>query len=121
MIRLPPRCTRTDTLFPYTTLFRAVAEVAEEIGAPGGAGEEGGIDLAAVEAGHRPAVEPERACGNDEVGALQAAVAHRGLLDQRVLAGEHLAAVALRRQLREMLVEFQVVGDARGEIGGAHV
>src|SRR3546814_19567648 len=23
MIRLPPRSTRTDTLFPYTTLFRA--------------------------------------------------------------------------------------------------
>src|SRR3546814_17091317 len=26
MIRRPPRSTRTDTLFPYTTLFRAVAE-----------------------------------------------------------------------------------------------
>src|SRR3546814_20408584 len=26
MIRLPPRSTRTDTLFPYTTLFRSVAE-----------------------------------------------------------------------------------------------
>src|SRR3546814_3985367 len=25
MIRLPPRSTRTDTLFPYTTLFRSVA------------------------------------------------------------------------------------------------
>src|SRR3546814_7346058 len=25
MIRPPPRSTRTDTLFPYTTLFRAVA------------------------------------------------------------------------------------------------
>src|SRR3546814_15480291 len=26
MIRLPPRSTRTDTLFPYTTLFRATAK-----------------------------------------------------------------------------------------------
>src|SRR3546814_17333185 len=26
MIRRPPRATRTDTLFPYTTLFRSVAE-----------------------------------------------------------------------------------------------
>src|SRR3546814_18693109 len=104
MIRLPPRCTRTDTLFPYTTLFRAVAEVAEEVGAPGGAGEEGGIDLVAVKAGHRPAVEPERACGNDEVGTLQAAVAHRGLLDQRLLAGEDLAAVAVGRQDRKRVV-----------------
>src|SRR3546814_8290762 len=25
MIRLPPRSTRTDTLFPYTTLFRSVS------------------------------------------------------------------------------------------------
>src|SRR3546814_13104365 len=27
MIRLPPRSTRTDTLFPYTTLFRSAAGV----------------------------------------------------------------------------------------------
>src|SRR3546814_17716695 len=26
MIRLPPRSTRTDTLFPYTTLFRSLLE-----------------------------------------------------------------------------------------------
>src|SRR3546814_15127135 len=26
MIRLPPRSTRTDTLFPYTTLFRSKLE-----------------------------------------------------------------------------------------------
>src|SRR3546814_5261248 len=28
MIRLPPRSTRTDTLFPYTTLFRSVRDLA---------------------------------------------------------------------------------------------
>src|SRR3546814_15255663 len=28
MIRRPPRATRTDTLFPYTTLFRSVEEIA---------------------------------------------------------------------------------------------
>src|SRR3546814_11051158 len=28
MIRRPPRSTRTDTLFPYTTLFRSVVSVA---------------------------------------------------------------------------------------------
>src|SRR3546814_14801870 len=27
MIRRPPRSTRTDTLFPYTTLFRSVASL----------------------------------------------------------------------------------------------
>src|SRR3546814_12528056 len=29
MIRRPPRSTRTDTLFPYTTLFRSDREAAE--------------------------------------------------------------------------------------------
>src|SRR3546814_8168194 len=28
MIRLPPRSTRTDTLFPYTTLFRSPPDLA---------------------------------------------------------------------------------------------
>src|SRR3546814_1851791 len=27
MLRLPPRSTRTDTLFPYTTLFRALVRI----------------------------------------------------------------------------------------------
>src|SRR3546814_1206083 len=30
MIRRPPRSTRTDTLFPYTTLFRSLAQDAAE-------------------------------------------------------------------------------------------
>src|SRR3546814_8288126 len=38
MIRRPPRSTRTDTLFPYTTLFRslAVAEIMRRAGVPAG-------------------------------------------------------------------------------------
>src|SRR3546814_854817 len=32
MIRRPPRSTRTDTLFPYTTLFRALQVVLQEAG-----------------------------------------------------------------------------------------
>src|SRR3546814_4824472 len=31
MIRRPPRSTRTDTLFPYTTLFRSLREIESEI------------------------------------------------------------------------------------------
>src|SRR3546814_14413569 len=31
MIRRPPRSTRTDTLFPYTTLFRSYAKVDKTI------------------------------------------------------------------------------------------
>src|SRR3546814_612855 len=32
MIRRPPRSTRTDTLFPYTTLFRSAEEMADRVG-----------------------------------------------------------------------------------------
>src|SRR3546814_3217340 len=40
MIRRPPRSTRTDTLFPYTTLFRS-----SQVQAPAaGAGRRGGAD-----------------------------------------------------------------------------
>src|SRR3546814_12054534 len=31
MIRRPPRSTRTDTLFPYTTLFRSAEAVAHQV------------------------------------------------------------------------------------------
>src|SRR3546814_4927964 len=31
MIRRPPRSTRTDTLFPYTTLFRSLAQLLEVV------------------------------------------------------------------------------------------
>src|SRR3546814_3677780 len=31
MIRRPPRSTRTDTLFPYTTRFRSFAGIAEKV------------------------------------------------------------------------------------------
>src|SRR3546814_16898138 len=34
MIRRPPRSTRTDTLFPYTTLFRSVQASAQFAGEP---------------------------------------------------------------------------------------
>src|SRR3546814_11757944 len=33
MIRRPPRSTRTDTLVPYTTLFRSVGEAGPDFGA----------------------------------------------------------------------------------------
>src|SRR3546814_1343694 len=32
MTRRPPRSTRTDTLFPYTTLFRSVGRLAVTVG-----------------------------------------------------------------------------------------
>src|SRR3546814_12235729 len=38
MIRRPPRSTRTDTLFPYTTLFRSALEPRLELALDAGAG-----------------------------------------------------------------------------------
>src|SRR3546814_16249959 len=74
MIRLPPRSTRTDTLFPYTTLFRSVRD---EVGAgihvddPRLRGIDGAVPAAA-----------ERLVQRDVVGG------DRNLaLDQRVLGG----------------------------------
>src|SRR3546814_329173 len=48
MIRRPPRSTRTDTLFPYTTLFRSEVRFAD---AGGGVEIEGGEGLACGQAG----------------------------------------------------------------------
>src|SRR3546814_20389578 len=51
MLRRPPRATRTDTLFPYTTLFRSQARPAE-------AGAGGAVGL--VEAGLEDEVDAQR-------------------------------------------------------------
>src|SRR3546814_5106570 len=63
MIRRPPRSTRTDTLFPYTTLFRSRQ--------PGGDEGVGGVERRVhIE---RPAAEHHRDDGN----ALRLQLAHR--------------------------------------------
>src|SRR3546814_1927419 len=81
MIRRPPRSTRTDTLFPYTTLFRShraqdVARTVERADA----GAAGGIEEAAVKAhaklvrvepyGYRP-VERRRSRSEEHTSELQ--------------------------------------------------
>src|SRR3546814_3385643 len=52
MIRRPPRSTRTDTLFPYTTLFRSGARLAF-------AGHTVTLDIAEVSAGAADALSAE--------------------------------------------------------------
>src|SRR3546814_5318815 len=49
MIRRPPRSTRTDTLFPYTTLFRSVADMSGATWQyePGGSGGPGHVQRVA--------------------------------------------------------------------------
>src|SRR3546814_12654425 len=56
MIRRPPRSTRTDTLFPYTTLFRSPG-VLYRAGVVAGAGYEPAVGRQTA-ARHRPARTP---------------------------------------------------------------
>src|SRR3546814_7752294 len=49
MLRRPPRSTRTDTLFPYTTLFRSSVPLSRPTSSPGMASRNREISAAAPE------------------------------------------------------------------------
>src|SRR3546814_15848423 len=123
MIRRPPRSTRTDTLFPYTTLFRS-DEIAQEIlrdivdhprlhradkplERVGGRGGPGIYRLEHHEHQREQDDHPEGRMQHDIVDALRPA-AHRGLADDR---GASKSARAL--------VQRDVTGFGRSE--EAHV
>ena len=91
----------------------AKADVDQEIRFRRPAGEELRIDLGVVEAAHRPGVEPDRAQRQQQIGALQRAVAKGRRLDQRRVADEPGARVGRRIEPRQMLVELRVMGDDR--------
>src|SRR3546814_16431663 len=114
MIRRPPRSTRTDTLVPYTTLFRSL--LAHRLG--GGQRSAGGRELHA-DGGARLTIQPA-----GEVVALAAD------LDVRDVAQTHAGAVGVRAQhdgakLRrrgELPLHQDAGADLlRGKIGRAHV
>src|SRR3546814_17614309 len=67
MIRRPPRSTRTDTLFPYTTLFRsleAALHEADHLVAPAGRQDEVGVVVVELQQPLAPGGEAE------EIGLL---------------------------------------------------
>src|SRR3546814_7470178 len=73
MIRRPPRSTRTDTLFPYTTLFRSGEEgdqrdEREDDHHPGPGGEEGAVERRRREHGDDSGVDGERDPGEQHRG-----------------------------------------------------
>src|SRR3546814_2597452 len=82
MIRRPPRSTRTDTLFPYTTLFRAGGGVGAGAALPG---DRGGAVRAAVAGGVAVA---GAAAGGGGAGAVGVgAGGERGAARDRAVAG----------------------------------
>src|SRR3546814_18507642 len=104
MIRRPPRATRTDTLFPYTTLFRSAdaAHVEQVLGdiAPAGL-EVGDIGRLAEDLAHVHQVEVDPRLGRDRrqvqagIGRAAGPRADGGGVLER-LAGDDFARPELR-------------------------
>src|SRR3546814_20847220 len=86
MIRRPPRSTRTDTLFPYTTLFRSA---------------HGAVVVEAV---------AEMGIAADHMRRLQGGAGHR-VMDTAALAGD-LAARHVRPLLLGVIHEGHTFGNA---------
>src|SRR3546814_13323751 len=96
MIRRPPRSTRTDTLFPYTTLFRSQANAESTRIIEHG--------KARIEAERQQAITSLRA----EVGSLATGLAGR-------IVGESLDDAALQSPVvARFLAELEADGAANG-------
>src|SRR3546814_11177437 len=116
MIRRPPRSTRTDTLFPYTTLFRSagrVGVVIEKVEADGGALEAGHV-LADVEIGGDAQIIGRPQAG----GAADEAVAPRLLGEEvDVAAGRSAAGLGGGGALHHLdLLDVERVASVAAEI-----
>src|SRR6202040_482734 len=97
LVEIEPRTARK---YPWGI---AVAEIAEEIRLDPPAGEKLGVDFGVVEAGHRAGVEAQGARGYDEVGALQAAVAHRRHRRERRIGEPQLCLGFMRKEPRHLV------------------
>src|SRR3546814_13960475 len=109
MIRRPPRSTRTDTLFPYTTLFRSHRHVAEQF-----VPDYRNMLAQILEAGFDPGGE-RRIAGQRNPDAQSGA--EHGRLEDAPIMFDHAVEPDLDRVLREL-------GDIEAEIeqiGRAHV
>src|SRR3546814_14813496 len=115
MIRRPPRSTRTDTLFPYTTLFRSIEHVEA---AARGAQPRKGVD-AAVVAGQDGKLGADIGSGIAPGGAAAiVAVEARGIAP---MAEKQLAGAERRLDLADGERAVAMAEPDRGEIGRAHV
>src|SRR3546814_16472693 len=83
MIRRPPRSTRTDTLFPYTTLFRSADARGQRLEEPDVRDRAGQVDVAHALAAH---------LGQGDLGAALFAH-HAAVLHALVLAAQALVVL----------------------------
>src|SRR3546814_10770213 len=131
MIRRPPRSTRTDTLFPYTTLFRSLAEplarlsaavtgldAAPENIAPAAAhADQSGLDIA-YRAGELAALAGTRfdlvTCLEVIEHVADVAAFVRGLAD--VLADDGLLIVSTPNRTARSRLALITIGEGTGQI-----
>src|SRR3546814_18524101 len=99
MIRRPPRATRTDTLFPYTTLFRSKATIRPDIA---------GINPERIKRrlfqGHQTGI------GLDFVIAEDAVIGMFAAMEVRIVAGVRIGIEALYRVFEHGGVEIKLAG-----------
>src|SRR3546814_6259091 len=111
MIRRPPRSTRTDTLFPYTTLFRSLGDIFPD------ARDSPDVRLLHVEVQGTGYGIP---AGSDVLEGRRASVDDAALQPVGILFKEAEAEDAKGVRIRPQLLHDEVVVLAR-QIGRAHV
>src|SRR3546814_1083455 len=110
MIRRPPRSTRTDTLFPYTTLFRSAISFDElpAIGAPGTVVSQAPVGLLEIE---------QVELSNGTRAILWANDAEPGRVTVKVRFGAGYRAFQAQDAPYVVLGEMALVGSGLGELG----
>src|SRR3546814_3258852 len=111
MIRLPPRSTRTDTLFPYTTLFRSRRHVVGHRRPRGGAARQ-------IGSGEHTRMDFERLQIALEIARPGAGKAHHGV-DARRRCGTGADQFAVEEHAWAAVVVAD--REMRPAIGRAHV
>src|SRR3546814_20280111 len=103
MIRRPPRSTRTDTLFPYTTLFRSRPHRVGGVVMP--------IDAKRIEEDARPRL-------HQEFDDLARCIAKIDIRRRGIATVDHREAVEIAMDARQSL---DPRGGLANQIGRAHV
>src|SRR3546814_2781152 len=129
MIRRPPRATRTDTLFPYTTLFRSFQEIEALVGPHDEfdracaiiADSPGQRDSLLTHRLARFGINEGRRCFFNDLlmSTLDRAFAFTQINDVAMLIAQHLN-FNVTRAFDKFLDEYAIVAEACQAIGRAH-